>query len=51
GSHPSADPVTPDDLAATLYYLMGIDPRSEVTDAQGRPIMISSGSPILELIA
>jgi hypothetical protein len=30
---------------------MGIDPRSEITDAQGRPLMISSGKPILEVIA
>jgi len=51
GSHPADAPVTPDDIAATIYHLMGIDPRSEVVDAQGRPIMISSGSPILELIA
>jgi hypothetical protein len=51
GSHPSDAPVTPDDIAATIYYLMGIDPRSEVVDAQGRPIMISSGQPILEVIA
>ena len=51
GSHPAADPVTPDDIAATIYYLMGIDPRSEVEDAQGRPIMISSGKPILEVVA
>ncbi len=51
GSHPAADAVTPDDVAATIYYLMGIDPRSEVLDAQGRPIMISSGKPILEVVA
>lgn len=51
GSHPADAPVTPDDIAATIYYLMGVDPRSEITDAQGRPIMISSGQPILELIA
>lgn len=51
GSHPAENPVTPDDLAATIYYLMGIDPRSEVMDAQGRPIMISSGNPIFEIIA
>mgnify|MGYP000723995770 CR=1 FL=1 len=48
GSHPASNPVTPDDVAATIYYLMGIDPRSEVMDAQGRPIMISSGNPIME---
>ncbi len=51
GSHPADAPVTPDDIAATIYYLMGVDPRSEITDAQGRPIMISSGQPILEVIA
>jgi len=51
GSHPATNPVTPDDVAATIYYLMGIDPRSEVTDAQGRPIMISSGNPIMEVVA
>ena len=51
GSHPATNPVTPDDVAATIYYLMGIDPRSEVMDAQGRPIMISSGNPIMEVVA
>jgi hypothetical protein len=51
GSHPADAPVTPDDIAATIYYLMGIDPRSELIDAQGRPIMISSGQPILDLVA
>ena len=35
----------------TIYYLMGIDPRSEVVDAQGRPIMISSGQPIMDVVA
>jgi hypothetical protein len=30
---------------------MGIDPRSEITDALGRPLMISSGNPIMDLIA
>ena len=51
GSHPAENPVTPDDVAATIYYLMGIDPRSEVVDGVGRPIMISSGNPILDVIA
>ena len=51
GSHPAEHPVTPDDVAATIHYLMGIDPRSEIVDAQGRPIMISSGQPIMEVVA
>ena len=30
-----------DDLAATMFYLMGIDPHTEVYDAQNRPHLIS----------
>ena len=47
----ATDQIDADDVAATIYYLMGIDPRSEVVDGIGRPIMISSGNPILEVIA
>jgi hypothetical protein len=38
--YPSRDPVRPDDLAATMFYLMGIDPHTEVYDAQNRPHLI-----------
>ena len=51
GSHPTENPVTPDDIAATIYYLMGIDPKAEVIDTQNRPLMISSGQPIFDVIA
>jgi hypothetical protein len=51
GSHPAENPVTPDDLAATIHYLLGIDPKTEVLDTQNRPLMISSGEPIMEIIA
>ena len=51
GSQPIENPVTPDDLAATIYYLMGLDPKAEVIDTQNRPHLISSGEPILEVIA
>jgi hypothetical protein len=39
--YPARDPVRPDDLAATMFYLMGIDPHTEVYDAQNRPHLIS----------
>lgn len=51
GSAPSEKPVTLEDLSATLYYLLGIDPTAHVRDLQGRPLMISSGQPILDVIA
>ena len=39
--YPARDPVRPDDLAATMFYLMGINPHTEVYDAQNRPHLIS----------
>jgi hypothetical protein len=51
GELPARDPVRPDDLAATLFYLLGIDPHTHVRDISGRPLAISSGDVIRELIA
>jgi len=48
---PARDPVRPDDLAATLYYLLGIDPHTEVYDPQNRPVPIANGNPVLDIIA
>jgi hypothetical protein len=46
GAFPARDPVGPEDIAATLFWALGIPPDSEVNDSQGRPLPISSGSPI-----
>jgi hypothetical protein len=43
--------VTPEDLAATIYYLLGIDPKALIYDTQDRPLMISSGEPVMEVVA
>ena len=51
GMHPAEDPVTPEDLAATIYYLLGIDPAAHIIDTQDRPLPISSGNPIWDVIA
>ena len=32
GAYPARDPVRPDDLAATMFHLLGIDPHTEVRD-------------------
>lgn len=51
GEHPAEDPVTPEDIAATIYQLLGIDPSAMIVDTQDRPLPISSGNPIWDVIA
>lgn len=50
GMFPDKHPVRPEDLAATLYTLMGIDPNTEVHDRADRPLMIA-GKPVTEVFA
>lgn len=51
-AYPLARPVTPQDLMATCFHVLGIDQRLEVADRLGRPIPMihSGGQPIPELI-
>jgi hypothetical protein len=49
GAYPAADPVTPADLAATIYWRFGIDPAAEVRDQTGRPFRLAEGEPIRRL--
>ncbi|HEX4607202.1 MAG TPA: DUF1501 domain-containing protein [Urbifossiella sp.] len=49
-AYPSTNPVSPADLAATIFHCLGIDPRSELTDQQGRPLVVNSGTPIHALL-
>jgi hypothetical protein len=51
GAYPASDPVRPEDIAATLYWALGIDPASEVVDTQSRPLPISQGNPVTALFA
>jgi hypothetical protein len=50
-SHPTKDPVRPEDLAATIYYLLGIDPHTEVDAPGDRPVLISEGNPVMGIVA
>ncbi len=49
GAYPAADPVTPADLAATLFWRFGIDLDTEIHDLTGRPYKIAEGRPVKEL--
>lgn len=51
GAYPAENPVKPDDIAATMYYLLGIDPHTEVRDTLNRPLLIANGKPIMDVIA
>lgn len=49
GAHPIDHPTPPEDLAATIYDAMGIDPELRLPDPQGRPVPICEGTPLREL--
>ena len=49
GAFPASDPVTPSDLAATIFWRFGIDPATEVHDLTGRPVRLSDGQPVVSL--
>jgi hypothetical protein len=42
-AYPSDDPITPQDLAASLLHALGIDPNLEVRDAFTRMVPLSAG--------
>ena len=49
-ARPATTPITPADFTATLYHLLGIDPAGETHDVANRPIALSRGTPIRELV-
>lgn len=42
-------PVSPDDLAATVFHVLGIGLHQEMHDAQARPLPLCNGKPVLGL--
>ena len=52
GELPASRPVAPEDLLATIYHLLGIDPRTEIRTAEGRPVRIlDAGDVVREILA
>jgi hypothetical protein len=49
GGYPDSEPVTPGDIAATIYWRFGINPASEIHDPLGRPHRLAIGEPIRKL--
>lgn len=51
GEGPKDNAITPDDVAATFYQSLGIDPRKEYRTPTGRPVMlVREGTPIQGLL-
>lgn len=50
-AHPVDRPVSPEQLAATIYHALGIDPALRVPDLEGRPVpvIVDDARPIPEL--
>ncbi|MCO6459465.1 MAG: DUF1501 domain-containing protein [Pirellulaceae bacterium] len=48
---PKTTPITPQDLMATIFQVLGIDGRTQFVNQAGRPVyMIEDGKPIAELV-
>ncbi len=50
GERPPSDPVSPQDLHATIYALLGIDRGQWFDTPQGRPIRLNEGQPLAALL-
>jgi hypothetical protein len=51
GAFPDRDPVSIGDLAATIYYALGIDHRTEIHDHLNRPFPIARGNPVTQIFS
>lgn len=48
GMAPATDPVTPDDIAATIFHNLGIDPATELQTPTGRPMQLFREGKVIE---
>lgn len=49
-AYPATNPVRPEELAATIYHALGIDPELRLPDAQGRAVsIVEEGKPVLDV--
>ena len=51
GAYPTTGQARPEDLAATMFAALGLDPEAEIRDKLNRPLPIARGKPVAELFA
>ncbi len=49
-AYPASDATPPEDLAATVYHCLGVDPRTQLRDRLGRPLTLCEGSPVAAIL-
>ena len=49
-AYPSRDPVSPEEVAATIYHALGIPLQTEIVDHSGRPMPLATAQPLLNLM-
>jgi len=49
-AYPTRDPVSVEDLFATVYHQLGIDPHAMIYDLQSRPLALVEGAPVRGLM-
>ncbi len=49
GAYPDTNPVTPADVAASVFWRFGLDPATEIRDRTDRPYRLADGQPIQPL--
>jgi hypothetical protein len=50
GAYPATPPVRPQDLMATVYHCLGIDPHTTIHDLQQRPLALMEGEVVRGLL-
>jgi hypothetical protein len=45
---PASDPYGPEDLFATIFHQVGIDPKEEFLTPEGRPVAVCNGGRLIE---
>ncbi len=51
GAYPACGLIRPEDIAATMFALLGLNPETEIHDRLNRPFPIAKGSPISGIMA
>lgn len=51
GGFPTMDPVSPEDIAATIYTLLGVNPKARIYDRFHRPHPLTEGQAVENLLA
>ena len=45
-AYPALSPFLPSNLGATIYHVLGVDPRTTIADRLNRPMPLNEGEPI-----